>query len=154
MLHFVRTKNLPFSTEDVKKVCPTCVCAKIKPTFHRPTENTLIKATQPMDKLSIDFKGPLPSLTRNSYLFPAVEEYSRFPFAIPCADMTSSTVIRCLDTILSLCGMASFVHSDRGSASMSHEVKTHLASHGVAFTKTIPYHPTESSQIEGYNGII
>ncbi|XP_042232861.1 uncharacterized protein LOC121873374 [Homarus americanus] len=155
MLHFARTKNLPFSTEDVKKVCSNCrVCAEIKPTFHRPTENTLIKATQPMDRLSINFKGPLPSHMRNSYLFIAVDEYSRFPFAIPCADMTSSTVIRCLDTIFSLCGMASFVHSDRGSAFMSREVKTHLASRGVASSKTAPYHSTGNSQIEGYNGII
>ena len=34
MLHFVRSKNLPFSTEDVKRVCASCrVCAEVKPNF-------------------------------------------------------------------------------------------------------------------------
>ncbi|XP_042237356.1 uncharacterized protein LOC121876352 [Homarus americanus] len=68
--------------------------------------------------------------------------------------MTSSTVIRCLDTIFSVCSMASFVHSDRGCTFLSSELKTHLASRGVASSKTTPYHPTGNSQIERYNGII
>ena len=37
MLHFVRLKNLPYSTEEVKKVCSSCrICAELKPHFHRP----------------------------------------------------------------------------------------------------------------------
>ncbi|XP_076037194.1 uncharacterized protein LOC143022734 [Oratosquilla oratoria] len=66
LLHFVRSKNLPFSTDDVKKVCASCkVCAQQKPQFHRSAQGVLIKATQPMERLSIDFKGPLPSTTNN-----------------------------------------------------------------------------------------
>ncbi|XP_068237219.1 uncharacterized protein [Palaemon carinicauda] len=63
LLHFVRSKNLPFSTDDVKRVCASCrICAQQKPKFHRPGKGVLIKATQPMERLSIDFKGlcPLP----------------------------------------------------------------------------------------------
>ena len=60
--HFVRTKNLPYSTDDVKKLCHSCrICAELKPQFYRPQQNTLIKATQPMERWSIDFKGPLRS---------------------------------------------------------------------------------------------
>ena len=37
ILHFVRLKNLPYSTEEVKKVCSSCrICAELKPHFHRP----------------------------------------------------------------------------------------------------------------------
>ncbi|XP_063888888.1 uncharacterized protein LOC135115803 [Scylla paramamosain] len=51
---------------DVKKVCATCkVCAQQKPQFHRSAQGVLIKATQPMERLSIYFKGPLPSTTNN-----------------------------------------------------------------------------------------
>ena len=58
LLHFVRARNLPFSTEDVKKTCATCrACAELKPQFYRPTEGTLIKATGPMQRISIDFKA-------------------------------------------------------------------------------------------------
>ena len=45
MLHFVWTKNSPFSTEYVKKICATCwTFVEAKPLFHRLTENILIKA--------------------------------------------------------------------------------------------------------------
>ena len=34
--HYVRSKNLPFSIEDVKEVCPKCnICAELKPRFYR-----------------------------------------------------------------------------------------------------------------------
>ena len=68
-LHVVRAKNLPFSTTDVKKVVNSCpICAEIKPQFHRGVNNVLIKATHPMERLSIDFKGPLPSSSNYKYL--------------------------------------------------------------------------------------
>ena len=79
MLHFVRSKNMQFSTEEVKKTCSTCrICAELKPQFYRPTPGTLIKATQPMERLSIDFKGPLPTTSWNAYILTVVDEYLRF----------------------------------------------------------------------------
>ena len=83
LLHYVRAKNIPASTDDVRKVCQTCqICAEVKPQFHK-TSGVLIKATQPMERLSIDFKGPLKTSTKNKYLLILVDEYSRFPFAFP-----------------------------------------------------------------------
>ena len=64
--HYVRSKNLPFSVEDVKKVCSSCpTCAELKPQFYNLSQGTLIKATQPFERILIDFKEPLPSTTRN-----------------------------------------------------------------------------------------
>ena len=83
MIHFVRTKNLPFSVEDVKHVASGCrVCAECKPRFHKPEETHLIKATQLFERINIDFKGPLPSVSTNKYILTIIDEYSRFPFAI------------------------------------------------------------------------
>ena len=107
-----------------------------------------------MDKLSIDFKGPLPSATQNHYLLTVVDEYSRFPFAFPCPNMHAQTVIRCLEVIFGLCGMPSYIHSDRGSSFMSQELKTYLSQKGIATSKTTPYHPIGNGQCERYNGII
>ena len=60
--HFVKSKNLPFSLSNVRKVVTNCkICAEIKPNFCKPPESYLIKATQPMERPSIDFKGLLPS---------------------------------------------------------------------------------------------
>ncbi|XP_048577994.1 uncharacterized protein LOC125559879 [Nematostella vectensis] len=155
MLHFVKSKNLPYSTDEVKKTCAACrTCAELKPQFYRPEASVLIKATQPMERLSIDFKGPLPTSTHNPYMLTVVDEYSRFPFAFPCPNTHSSTVIKCLEQIFTLCGTPSYIHSDRGASLISHELKEYLSARGIASSRTTPYHPIGNGQVERYNGII
>ena len=106
ILHFIRTRNLPFSTEEVKAVCSNCrICAQLKPKFYRSQQNKLIKSTSPLERMSVDFKGPLPSSTCNKYFLTVVDEFSRFPFVIPCPDVSAATLIKCLDSIFSLCGI-------------------------------------------------
>ena len=154
MYHWVRCKNLPFSLDEVRKVTNSClICNELKPRFVK-NFGTLVKATSPFERLNLDFKGPLPSVSRNRYILTVVDEYSRFPFAIPCSDISSTTVISHLKNIFSVFGMPSFIHSDRGSAFMSHELKTFLTSHGIATSRTTPYNPAGNGQVERYNGII
>ena len=82
MSAFVRSRNLPFSV--VRKLTNSClICNECKPRFHRPDKTHLIKATQPFERLNIDFKGPLPSTSRTKYMLTVVDEFSRFPFAFP-----------------------------------------------------------------------
>ena len=153
--HYLRSKNLPYSIEEVKKAVGSCqICAKIKPHYAKPPETHLVKATQPFERLSIDFKGPLPSSSNNKYLLVVVDEYSRYPFAFPCKDTSSSSVIQCLTQIFSLFGVPSYIHSDRGSAFMSEELKSFLADKGIASSRSCPYNPTGNGQVERYNGVI
>lgn len=97
LLHFVKSKNLPYSVEDGRQVVGSCkICAECKPNFHHPDGTPLVKATQPFERLNLDFKGPLPSTDKNHYFLNVVDEYSRFPFVFPCPNMTASTIINCL----------------------------------------------------------
>ena len=80
------------------------VCAEHKPQLHKPVRAHLIKATQPFERLNIDFKGPLKSNKRNSYLN-VIDEYSRFPFVFPSKDVSTPTVIRCLSQLFDIFGM-------------------------------------------------
>ena len=74
-------KKSAYSTEDVKRTCSGCrVCAELKPQFYRPTSGTLIKATQPMQRLSMGFKGQLSSASRNTYIFTILDKFSCFLF--------------------------------------------------------------------------
>jgi len=41
------------------------VGAEVKPNFYKPPDVQWVKATQPFERLSLDFKGPLPSSTKN-----------------------------------------------------------------------------------------
>ena len=106
MTHFVRSRNLPHSVEEIRAMTANCqTCSMIKPNFHKPSNLHLVKATQPFDRLSIDFKGPLPSSSRNRYLLTIVDEFSRFTFAYPCPNMESKTVNSCLSNLFSIFGM-------------------------------------------------
>ena len=155
MVHFVRTKNLPYSVEEVKKVTSECsVCAEIKPQFYRPNKTNLVKSTQPLEKLSIDFKGPLPSVSKNKYLLTIIDEYSRFPFAFPCADMTATSVIKCLVQVFSIFGLPQYIHSDRGPQFMSQELKAFLHDKGIATSRSTPYNPRGNGQVERLNSTI
>ena len=130
------------------------VCQVCKPQFYKPPTAHLIKATQPFERLNIDFKGPLPSSSRNKYILTVVDEFSRFPFAFPCQDVSTASVISCTDQLFSIFGMPGFVHSDRGTAFMSAELTQYLHGRGIATSRTTPYNPQGNGQCERYNGII
>ena len=114
----------------------------------------LTKATQPFERINIDFKGPLPSHNKNKCFLNVVDEYSRLPFVFPCPDISTPTVIKCLTTLFSLFGMPGYVHSDRGSSFMSQELRVFLTSKGVATSRTTSYNPTCNGQVERHNGAV
>ena len=68
MYHNIQQKNLPYLLDDVKKMTSaSAICCKIKPKFFKPPIVNLIKSSQPFERLSMNFKGPLPSKTKNHY---------------------------------------------------------------------------------------
>ena len=154
MSHFVRCRNLPYSVEDIERMTSACsVCAELKPRFHQ-SSGTHIKATQSFEWLNIDFKGPLPSLSKNKYMLTIVGEFSRFLFVYPCQDINSSTIIKCLCQLFAMFGIPSYVHSDRGSSLISEELKQFFNGWGIATSRTSRYNPQGNGQCERYNGIV
>lgn len=153
--HFVRVKNLPYSIDDVRNVVSTCqVCSELRPNFYKPPAAQVIKATQPFERLSIDFKGPLPSTDNKRFLLTIVDEYSRFPFGFACSNINAQSLISCLNQVFAIFGMPSYLHSDRGSAFMSQELTAYLQKRGIATSRTSVYNAPGNGQCERYNGII
>ena len=155
LAHFVRTRNLPYTQDHVRTVTDNCKsCCFMKPRFLR-TQGTLIQATAPFQRLSIDFKGPLPlSSNGNQYLLTIIDEYSRFPFAYPCPNMTSGTVINCFNHLFSIFGMPDMVHNDRATDFLSHETQNYLLGKSIATSKTSRYNPRGNGQVEKLNGTL
>ena len=85
------------------------ICAE----FHKPDQAHLIKVTQPLGRLNVDFNGPLVSYNNNRYFLTVIEEYSRFPFIFSCANMTTAMVIKCFCGLFAIFGMPAYIHSDR-----------------------------------------
>ena len=97
LYHFIRSKNLQYTLEEIRTVTSACrVCNECKPQFYHPEKTQLINATKPFERLNIDFKGPLPTSDKNQHFLNIVDEYSRFSFVFPCPDVTATTVIKCL----------------------------------------------------------
>ena len=91
---------------------------------------------------------------KSSYVFVVTDEFSRFPFAFPCRDVSAKTVTQCLTQLFCLFGMPGYVHSDRGSACMSSELRKFLLSRNMATSRTTPYHPEGNSQCERRNSTL
>jgi len=88
LYHFVRSRNLPDTSDETKNAKQFCrTCAEVKPRFFKPAPGTLIKATRPWERVSIDFKGPVQG--PKPYLFVSIDECSRFPFVFACSSMTT-----------------------------------------------------------------
>ena len=152
MCHFVHTKNLPFSLDQVKNVTNSCKsCLYLKPKFLN-SQGTFIKAIAPFQRLNIDFKGPLPKSTKgNRYLITIIDEFSRFPFAYACKDTTSKTVVQCFNHLFSIFGMPDMIHSDRASDFLSEETTQYLHRKDIATSHTSRYNPRCNGQVEKLN---
>ena len=153
--HFVRMRNLPYTQEAVRAITNSCKsCCFLKPHFIH-SQGTLIQATAPFQRLNIDFKGPLPpSNNGNQYLLTIIDEYSRFPFAYPCSDMTSKTVVNCFNHLFSIFGMPDMIHNDRATDFLSGETQDYLLSKSIATSKTSRYNPKCNGQVEKLNGTL
>ncbi|KAA5634568.1 transposase family protein, partial [Pseudomonas aeruginosa] len=137
------------------KSCRTC--SEIKPRFFRNTfddQRKLVKATAAFERLSIDFKGPVPTNNNNKFILTVIDEFSRFPFAFPCSDVSSKTVIKHLNNLFMIFGMPSYVHSDRGTAFLSAEVQEFLHVRGNATSRTTAYNPQGNGQVEKLNSTL
>uniref|UniRef100_A0A5S6QZ39 Integrase catalytic domain-containing protein n=1 Tax=Trichuris muris TaxID=70415 RepID=A0A5S6QZ39_TRIMR len=154
-LHFVRSKNLPYSVDEIKQVVSRCrVCAECKPAFYRSENATLVKATRPFERVNLDFKGPLPGDLASRYLLCIVDEYYRFSFGFPCPDASTASVIKAMSELFPFFGVPAYVHSDRGAAFMTRDLKEFFTGMGVACSKTTSYNPQGNGQEERRVGVI
>ena len=148
-----------YHVKNVGKIVKTCIencaiCAKMKPRFTKVPTGTLIRSSSSWQRLSIDFMGPKLSATKNKYIFTVIDEYSRFPFAFPIDKPTAAAAIQCLNSLFTLFGPPSSIHSDRGSQFESAEFKNFLKRWNITKTRTTPFHPSGNGQCERFNGII
>ncbi|XP_059819975.1 uncharacterized protein LOC132391153 [Hypanus sabinus] len=154
--HFVKPWNLPYSLEDIRTMIRDCqIRAECKPHFYCPETVQLVKATHPFERLSADLKGPLPSTDRNVYFLNIIDEYSQFPFAVPCPNTTTTSVIKALRQLFTLFGYPCCIHSDRGSSIMSDELRRYLLARGIATTsRTTSYNPRGNGQVQRENATV
>ena len=71
--YFIKSKSLPYSLSDTRKTCQNYnTCAEVQRRFYRKPIKTLISATQPWQRISLHFKGPVKY--KNNYLSNVIDE--------------------------------------------------------------------------------
>ena len=83
---------------------------------------------------------------KTPYLLIVIDEFSRYPFVFPCKNVSSKSVIDCLNKLFCLFGFPSYIHSDRASSFMSSELKSYLVARRIASSRSTPYHPSSNGQ--------
>ena len=112
------------------------------------------KATQPFERLSIDFKGPLQTVTNNKYLLVIIDDFSRFPFVYACKDMKACTVIEKLTNLFSMFAFSGYLHSNQRACFMSYKLKSWPHSAGIPTSKLTRYNPQGNGLVEWLNRTI
>ena len=110
----------------------------------------MIKATQSFERLSIDFKGPLQTVTSYKYLLVIIDKFSRIPFVYACKDMKVCTVIEKLTDLFRMFGFPGYLHSDQGACFMSYELKSWRHSMGIPTSKSTRYNPQGNGQVRTF----
>ena len=129
------------------KACTDCSEVKVKLLKSKDNFN-LIKATKTFERISLDFKGTLPTTSGNKYMLVIIDEYKRFAFVYACKNLKVSTIIVKLTDLFCMFGLPSYVHTDQGINFMSYESKSWLHSLGVPTSRTTKYNPRGNGQVE------
>lgn len=98
-----------------------------------------------MDKLFIDYIGPLPRTKGgNRYVLVVVDAFSRFCWLVPSRGVTASLTMGHLLRIFTIFGPPKFLVSDNAPAFLSREFKKFCFDNGVKHITTTPYYPQPS----------
>jgi len=139
---------------DVRKIIESCCSA--------------CKATQPFERLSIDFKGSLLSNSPQRYLFNGCRRIFAFSSRLSLLQCQCTICDRVFDAIVCavwyagsclvcrpMFGMPAYIHSDKGFCfSFARTDHVFLHDRGVACSRTSAYSASGNGQCERYNGII
>lgn len=151
ILHLARSRSLPSATDDrnatffvgkslYKTTVSDCrMFMELKIQLFKPLPGRVINARKPFERLSMNFKDPLSSVSNNTYLLTIVDDYSHFAFALVCSIKLTSINVISLCQQFSLCGMTPYIHTEREVSFMSGELDTFLLDKGIETVRTAPY---------------
>ena len=133
------------------KACVACQTAKIHRHVKAPLD--IFKVPQRrFDHINVDLVGPLPSCQGFTYLFTIVDRFTRWPEAIPLADISSLTCARALvSQWIARFGIPSEISSDRGTQFTSDLWGSVTKLLGVRHSKTTAYHPQANGLVERFH---
>lgn len=134
----------------VRKCIP---CQRNKVNRHNKSPiSTYVMPSERFEHLNIDIIGPMPMSEGNKYCLTIIDRFTRYPQAVPMADMTAATVAKSLISgWISSFGTPRRISSDLGGqfqASIFVELSRLL---GIDHLSTTAYHPQANGIIERWH---
>jgi len=144
----------PDMDRQIRLWAKTCVnCQRSKVQRHVVTPVTPIA---PPDRrfghIHIDLVGPLPQSDGCSYIFTAIDRFTRWPEAWPLKNITTHAVAEKLVTQwFSRFGVPDTVTTDQGRQFDSELFRTLSSTYGFHHIRTSPYHPQSNGLVERFH---
>lgn len=130
-------------------------CQRFKPDRQKPKglmDSTW--ATQPMQQLSVDLIGPLPSTPRqHKYILVVLDTFTKFVELFPLRAPTSKAIIDKMVEVFCRHGTPSAISSDNGKPFVSKLWKGVLKHWGIDERHTVPYRPA-GQPVERHNATV
>ena len=142
-------------TKDIKEyvsVCKHCNKNK-KPQRHARYEMTKFHAGAPMEKVHLDFLGPLPKTAAgNEHVLMVVDQFTKWVECIALPNQTSEVTARAVvNNFFCRFGCPFQIVTDRGTNFESKLFKSVCELLQIHKTRTTPYRPSANGQVERYN---
>ena len=102
--------------------------------------------------IHMDLVGPLPPSAGFRYLLTCVDRFSRWPIAVPIADMQASTVVQAfIDQWIASFGVPATLTTDRGAQFESRLFSEFCRRFGIRRLRTTAYHPAANGMVERFH---
>ena len=134
------------------KPCPVCNKNK-KPSKHSRAPLTSFQASAPLERVHMDFLGPLPRSTKgNEYILMIVDQFTKWVECIPLpSQMAEETAHAAISEFFSRFGYPFYIHSDQGRNFESQLFSSICTVLGIHKTRTTAYRPSANGQVKRFN---
>ena len=145
-------------SSDVRHFIASCaVCNRNKkPVRHARCKMTRYHAGAPMERVHLDFMGPLPvTKGNNAYVLMMVDQFTKWVECIPLPSQTAEETARAaINEFFSRFGYPFQIFTDRGTNFESNLFKQICERLQVHKTRTTPFRPSANGQAEIYNRVL
>jgi hypothetical protein len=143
---------------DVERHVTDCTACVISGKSVRPSPGPLqpVKLpTGPWRKLSLDIAGEFMAAPRqHRFMLVAIDYYSKWPEAVTCESVTSSTVISFLTQLFDRFGLVEEIVTDNGTQFTSVEFESFLSSLSIRHSRSALYAPETNAEVERFNRVM
>ena len=133
------------------KTCVPCQRAKINRHTVSPPQQ-FMPTSRRFEHIHIDIVGALPPSNGYRYLLTIIDRFSRWPEAIPIADIHAETAAQALNLHwIARYGTPAIITSDRGAqftSTLLKELNKYLGAHHI---RTTAYHPCGNGKVERWH---